>query len=266
GDPARRAHLLRHHAGRRRATRECERLRPHGVPRLQVAVLAARRELPHRRAARRRRTAAHPGRLVRGRGCLAELLRRRHHPRPRRAALRRLARLAGVGGRRAVDRHVRRARHRRDLAARRRARRTALPRAGTPAAAPGDRVVARPRRHAARTPHAARHPHLRARRTRPRLLPPLEHRRRRRRDRARRALRPPAPYTASMTGRGTQLALVLLAIAGLAIVVTSLVASGGRLLEEITVRGGTMPALLVTLIGALLGGGAIAGLLWVRRG
>ena len=69
-----------------------------------------------------------------------------------------------------------------------------------------------------------------------------------------------------MTGRGTQLALVLLAIVGLAIVVTSLVASGGRLLEEITVRGGTMPALLVTLIGALLGGGAIAGLLWVRRG
>jgi hypothetical protein len=69
-----------------------------------------------------------------------------------------------------------------------------------------------------------------------------------------------------MTGRGTQLALVLLSIAGLALVVTSLVASGGRLLDEITVRGGTVPALLVTLLGLALGGGAIAGLLWVRRG
>lgn len=72
-------------------------------------------------------------------------------------------------------------------------------------------------------------------------------------------------YTASMNGRGLQLALVLLTIAGLAIVVTALVASGGDLLSPITVRGGTVSALLVMLGGVLIGGGAIAALLWLRR-
>ncbi len=68
-----------------------------------------------------------------------------------------------------------------------------------------------------------------------------------------------------MNGRGLQLALVLLTIAGLAIVVTALVASGGDLLSPITVRGGTVSALLVMLGGVLIGGGAIAALLWLRR-
>lgn len=69
-----------------------------------------------------------------------------------------------------------------------------------------------------------------------------------------------------MNGRRTQRALLLLlAVAGLAIVVTSLVASRGQLLADITVRGGTVPALLVIFFGGALGGGAVAGLIWLRR-
>ena len=71
------------------------------------------------------------GRLVRGRRRLAELLRPRHAPRARRAPLRRLARLAGLDRGRAVDRAVRRPRHRRGLGPLRRPRR---PRSATSSA------------------------------------------------------------------------------------------------------------------------------------
>jgi hypothetical protein len=70
-----------------------------------------------------------------------------------------------------------------------------------------------------------------------------------------------------MRGRrpGTQLVLLLLAIAGVVVVIMALVASGGDLLSEITVRGGTVPALLVMVVGVMVCGGGISTLLWSRR-
>ena len=76
--PARRPHLRRPHPGRRLAARRRRPLRRHRLPRLQVAVRAARLGVPHRRRPDARRTAPRAGRLVRGRRPVELLLRTRH--------------------------------------------------------------------------------------------------------------------------------------------------------------------------------------------
>lgn len=57
----------------------------------------------------------------------------------------------------------------------------------------------------------------------------------------------------------------MLALGGVAVVVTALVASGGDLGAELTVRGGGAPAFLILTIGAVMLLGGVAGWVWWRR-
>lgn len=57
---------------------------------------------------------------------------------------------------------------------------------------------------------------------------------------------------------------VVLIVAGLAVIITALAASGGDLAGEITVRGGSAPAYLILTIGIAMALGGIAGSLWRR--
>lgn len=58
---------------------------------------------------------------------------------------------------------------------------------------------------------------------------------------------------------------IVLTLAGLAVVATALVASGGNLGEQLTVRGGGAPAVVILSIGLAMALGGVAGTLWRRR-
>ncbi len=141
----RRAHLLRHARRRPACTRStrASSTSPRATPTSGCARRAASRFMTLNERADALLT-PDPGGLVRGRRRrLAEHLRPDDEPRRRRAALRRVAGLAGLDRRRAGDRALRGARHRRGVGAHQLARRRALRRPRHPAAASGDRHVAR---------------------------------------------------------------------------------------------------------------------------
>lgn len=58
---------------------------------------------------------------------------------------------------------------------------------------------------------------------------------------------------------------IVLALAGVAVVVTALAASGGDLGAELSVRGGGAPAILILMIGVAMLLGGVAGWFWRRK-
>ncbi|MBF0671794.1 MAG: hypothetical protein IR160_04325 [Salinibacterium sp.] len=56
----------------------------------------------------------------------------------------------------------------------------------------------------------------------------------------------------------------VIAVAGVVVAASALLGSGGNLVGEVTVRGGTVPAVLVIMIGLALAAGGVAGWKWRR--
>ncbi|QEE62043.1 hypothetical protein FVA74_11055 [Salinibacterium sp. dk2585] len=64
--------------------------------------------------------------------------------------------------------------------------------------------------------------------------------------------------------RAWRLWFAVIAVAGVVVVASALVSGGGNLFGDVTVRGGTVPSVLVVTLGVALTAGGTAGWFWRR--